>query len=176
MSNNLRFAVFASGHGGNLQAIINAVKKKQIKSRLALIFSDKAEAYALARAKKSKIPTLCVSPKTFSSREDFDRVIVERLKAEQIDYVVLAGYMRLLSPYFIKQYADRIINIHPSLLPAFKGTHAIKDAFEYGVKVTGVTVHFVVDEMDAGEIIAQEVVAVKPTDTLERLEKKILIR
>lgn len=173
MKNSLRFAVFASGYGGNLQAIIKAVKSKQIKAKLALVFSDKPAAYALVRAKKAKIATVCISPKDYTSREEFDRVVIEQLKEHQIDYVVLAGYMRLLSPYFIKTYNKRIINIHPSLLPAFKGTHAIKDAFDFGVKVTGVTVHYVVEEMDAGEIIAQEAVVLKKTDTLKTLETKI---
>ena len=169
----MNFAVFASGNGGNLQAIIGAVRAKKIRAHLKLVVSDKANAYALVRARKAGIPTLCLDPKDFADREVFDRAVLERLKEQGIDLVVLAGYMRLFSGHFIRQYADRIINIHPALLPAFKGAHGIRDAFAYGVKVTGATVHFVVEEMDAGAIILQEAVAVGPKDTEASLARKI---
>ena len=169
----MNFAVLASGHGGNLQAIINAVKKRKIKADLKLVFSDKAGAFALKRAAKAKIPALHLDPKDFADRGSFDTAVLEKLKVYNIDFVVLAGYMRLLSPRFIHAYADKILNIHPALLPAFKGTHGIRDAFDYGVKRTGATVHFVTTEMDAGAIIAQEIVAVTPKDTLASLEAKI---
>lgn len=169
----MNFAVFASGRGGNLQAIIRAVKSGAIKANLALVFSDNPEAMALTRAQKAKIPAVSLSPKAFSTREDFDRAVVQNLKAYNIDFIVLAGYMRLLSGYFIGAYRNKILNIHPSLIPAFRGAHGIRDAFDYGVKVTGVTVHFVVEEMDAGPIIAQEVVPVLSKDTAASLEAKI---
>ena len=167
------FAVLASGNGGNLQAIIDAVKKRKIQANLALVISDKPQAFALVRAQKSGIASLYINPKDFTDRQAFDTKIVEELKSAKIDFVVLAGYMRLLSPYFIKQYPNRIINIHPALLPAFKGVHGIRDAFDYGVKVTGVTVHFVTEGMDEGAIIAQEPVKITSKDTLDTLAKKI---
>lgn len=175
------FAVLASGYGGNLQAIIDAVKKKKVKADLKLVISDKADAYALVRAKKAKMATLFIDPKDFDTspdsivgaRENFDRRVIEHLKTAGIDFVVLAGYMRLLSPYFIQQYPHKIINIHPALLPSFKGMHGIREAFEYGVKVTGVSVHVVTDDMDAGPILAQEPVKITAKDTLESLTEKI---
>lgn len=169
----MNFAVLASGNGSNLQAIINALKLKKIKAKLVLVISDKPDAYALVRARKAKIASLYVNPKDYANREAFDRVMVGYLREHKVDFIVLAGYMRLLSSYFIKQYKDKILNIHPSLLPAFKGAHGIKDAFDYGVKLTGPTVHFVVDEMDAGAIIMQEAVVVTSKDTLETLSTKI---
>jgi len=169
----VNFAVFVSGYGGNLQAVINAVKTKKIKADLKLVFSDKPQAYALKRAQKAKISTLCIKPEDFTAREDFDRAVLAHLKQHRIDFIVLAGYMRLLSGYFIRQYHGRILNVHPSLLPAFKGTRGIRDAFDYGVKVTGVTVHLVVEDVDAGPVIAQEVVAIAPRDTRQSLEAKI---
>ncbi len=169
----MNFAVFASGHGGNLQAIINAVKAKKIKAHLKLVVSDKVDAYALERARKAKIPCLGVSPKSFADRESFDRAILEHLKKHDIDFIVLAGYMRLVSGHFIDQYPDKVLNIHPALLPAFKGAYGIRDAFAYGAKVTGVTVHFVVEEMDAGAIIMQQAVTIGPKDSEESLARKI---
>ena len=169
----MNFAVLASGRGGNLKAIIDAVKGGAVQAHLKLVISDKKEAYALEHARKAQIPAVFINPKDFKDRELFDRAVIERLHEFNIDFVVLAGYMRLVSAYFIMQYPDKILNIHPSLLPAFKGMHAIKDAFDAHVEVTGPTVHFVVEEMDAGPIILQEPVRVDPKDTLESLEAKI---
>ena len=169
----MNFAVFASGFGGNLQAIINAVKRRQIRADLKLVLSDRADAYALKRAQKANVPTVFIDPKNFKDRESFDRVVVAILKREKIDFVVLAGFMRILSPYFIKTFPNKILNIHPSLLPAFKGARAIQDAFDYGVKATGVTVHFVDEEVDHGAVILQEAVPVSAQDTLDSLEAKI---
>jgi len=169
----MNFAVLASGYGGNLQAIINAVKSKKIKANLKVVISDKADAFALTRAQKAKIPGVYINPKDYSNRESFDRKTLEYLKEFDIDFVVLAGYMRLLSAHFIQQYPNKIVNIHPALLPSFKGVRGIEDAFAYGVKVTGVTVHFVNEQMDAGAIIAQETVKISPRDTLESLGRKI---
>ena len=169
----MNFAVLASGRGGNLQAIIKAIKAGKIKADLKLVISDKKDAHALEHAREAQIPAFYINPREFHDRESFDRAVVERLHEFKIDFVVLAGYMRLVSDYFIGQYPDKVLNIHPSLLPDFKGMHAIKDAFEYGAKVTGPTVHFVVDEVDSGAIILQEPVRVDPQDTLESLEEKI---
>ena len=169
----MNFAVFASGNGGNLQAIISAVRVQKIRAALQLVVSDRADAYALVRARKAKVPTLCLDPKNFETREAFDRAVLAHLKERRIDFIVLAGYMRLFSRPFIRSYPNKILNIHPALLPAFKGTHSIRDAFQYGVKVTGATVHFVVEAMDAGAIILQEAVAVSPKDTEASLARKI---
>jgi len=169
----MNFAVLASGRGGNLKAIIDAVASGKIKAQLKAVVSDKKDAYALEHARQAGIPSIYINPKDFNDRESFDRAVLESLHEFKIDFVVFAGYMRLVSSYFIRQYPHKILNIHPSLLPAFKGTHAIKDAFSYGVKVTGPTVHFVVDEVDEGPIILQETVRIDPQDTLETLEEKI---
>ena len=169
----MKFAVFASGNGGNLQAIIDAVRNKKIKAQLSLVFSDKPHSLALTRAQKAKIETSHLSPHDYASRKEFDQAILHILKEHHIDFIVLAGYMRLLSVHFIESYHNKILNIHPSLLPAFKGAHGIRDAYAAGVKVTGVTVHFVVEEMDGGKIIAQVPVGIDPHDTLEILQDKI---
>ena len=169
----MNFAVLASGRGGNLKAIIEAVQSRAIKAHLKVVISDKKDAYALEHARHAQVPAIFINPKDFGDRPSFDRAVVERLHEFKVDFVVLAGYMRLLSTYFIQQYPDKILNIHPSLLPAFKGTHAIKEAFDYGVKVTGPSVHFVSEEMDAGPIILQEIISVDPKDSLDSLEDKI---
>jgi phosphoribosylglycinamide formyltransferase-1 len=169
----MNFAVLASGRGGNLKAIIEAVKAGKINAHLKIVISDKKEAYALKHARAADIPAVYINPKDFKDRESYDRAMVERLHESKIDFVVLAGYMRLVSDYFIQQYPDKILNIHPSLLPEFKGLHAIKKAFDSGVTVSGPTVHIVVKEMDSGPIILQEPVRVDPKDTLESFEEKI---
>lgn len=169
----MKFAVFISGRGSNLQAIIDAVKAGEINAELALVVSDKKSAAGLKRAEKEGIKTLVFSPKDYTNKQSVDRDIVVHLKAEKIDFIVLAGYMRLLTPFFVKNYPKKILNIHPSLLPSFKGVRAIKDAFTYGVKATGVTVHFVDDKMDHGPIIAQEPVKIGRDDTLESIEARI---
>ena len=169
----MNFAVFASGHGSNLQAIIHSVQKGEIKASLSLVFSNNPQAFALERANRSGIKTLILNPNDYINRQSFDREIMVHLKEEKIDFIVLAGYMLLLSPFFIKKFPYKILNVHPSLLPAFKGTRAIKDAFLYGVKTTGVTIHFVDEKMDHGQIIMQEAVRIKETDTLEILGQKI---
>ncbi len=169
----MNFAVFASGNGSNLQAIIDAIKKKTIKANLKLVVSDHPKAYALVRAKRAKIATLIVEPKDYPDRVSFDREIIDQLKKKHVDFIVLAGFMRILSPIFIKAFKGKILNVHPALLPAFKGAHAIKDAFDCGVKVTGVTVHFVDEQVDHGAIICQQAVAIDKKDTPKILEKKI---
>lgn len=166
-------AVFCSGYGSNLQAIINFIKKKKIKARIALVLSDRVDAYALVRARKEKIPVLYADPADFKDRVSYDRFLISNLKKKKIDYVVLAGFMRLMSPYFIRCFRGRVLNIHPSLLPSFKGTQGIKDALSYGVKITGVTVHFVDEKLDHGPIIAQSALEIKATDTQATLAERI---
>lgn len=169
----MKIAVFVSGSGTNLQAIIDAKNRGGIKGEIALVVSDVAACFALERAKKSGIKTLVVETKDFKSKPEFEKEILKNLKKEKIDLIVLAGYMKLLSVDFIKQYENKILNIHPSLLPSFKGTHGIKDAFLYGVKVTGPTVHFVTPDMDAGPIILQGPIMVTEDDTEETLAQAI---
>ncbi|MBI5143439.1 MAG: phosphoribosylglycinamide formyltransferase [Candidatus Omnitrophica bacterium] len=171
---NMNIAVLCSGSGTNLQAIIDSVKSGYIPAKIALVVSDNKGAYALTRAKNAGIETLILNPKDFiDQREDFDKEIVKNLKKRNVELVVLAGFMRLMSPYFIKEYKNRIMNIHPALLPAFKGTHGIKDALDYGVKVTGPTVHFVDEKLDHGPIILQKAVEVKDDDTEETLLERV---
>ncbi len=169
----MKIAVFCSSDGTNLQAIINAVKRGYIKSEIALVVSDNPGSYALERARKAKVGTLVLTKQGFKAREDYDREIIKRLEEKGIDLIVLAGFMRLLSPYFVNRYKNRILNIHPALLPSFKGTHGVKDALDYGAKVTGPTVHFVDEGLDSGPIIIQDVVLIKDDDTEESLARRI---
>ncbi|MCR4336194.1 MAG: phosphoribosylglycinamide formyltransferase [Candidatus Omnitrophica bacterium] len=169
----MRFAVFISGRGSNLKAIIEAVQKGQIKGELALVLSSSPKAGGLKFAEEARIKTLIVDPHNYTNPQSVDRDIVIQLKEAKIDLIVLAGYMRLLTPFFVKTYHRQIINVHPSLLPSFKGVSGIKDAFTYGVKVTGVTVHFVDEKMDSGPIILQKAISVSENETLESLGEKI---
>jgi len=169
----MRFAVFISGNGSNLQAIIDAVKAGEIKAELALVVSSNEAAYGLKRAESASIKSVVFDPKKYTNKQSVDRDIIIKLKEEKIDFIVLAGYMRLLTPYFLKHFPNKVLNIHPSLLPSFKGMEGIKDAFTYGVKVTGVTVHFVNEKMDNGPIILQDSIKIYEDDTLESLETKI---
>ncbi|MBN2453856.1 MAG: phosphoribosylglycinamide formyltransferase [Candidatus Omnitrophica bacterium] len=169
----MKIAVLCSGNGSNLQAIIDGVKSGYIPAEIALVVSDRKDAYALVRAREAGVYRLALSIGDFKSREDFDREIMKNLKARGVDLVVLAGYMRLLSPEFIREYSDRVINIHPALLPSFKGTHAIRDALKYGVKVTGVTVHFVDEELDNGPVILQKAVDIREDDNEETLLERV---
>jgi len=169
----MKFVVFASGNGSNLQSIIDQVKKHHITAQLVLVISDNPKAFALQRAEKAGIPVAVFNPKDYTNKQSVDRDMVIRLKKEKIDFIVLAGYMRLLTPFFVKQYNRKIINVHPTLLPSFKGLNGIKDAMTYGAKVTGVTIHFVDEMMDHGPIIMQESVKIQPKDTIETLAEKI---
>jgi phosphoribosylglycinamide formyltransferase-1 len=166
-------AVFASGRGTNFGAIIRAVKKGKIKANLSLLVSDQPGAGAIGRAKRAGVKVALVERGDFSGKEDFEARIIEILEENKIDLIVLAGFMRILSAVFVARYKERIINVHPALLPSFKGAHGIKEAYEFGVKVTGVTVHFVDEAMDHGPIILQKAFPIEEGDTLETLEKKI---
>jgi phosphoribosylglycinamide formyltransferase-1 len=169
----MNLAVFASGNGSNFSAIVKAIKQGKIKVNSVILVCDKPGAFVIRRAQKAGVRVILADRKDFSSRNDFEAAIIERLNCYKIDLIVLAGFMRLLSPAFVKKYRNRILNIHPSLLPAFKGTHAIKDAFEHKLPFTGVTVHLVDEEMDHGRVILQAQVAIKPNDSLASLEKRI---
>ena len=169
----MNIAVLCSGSGTNLQAIIDKVKSGHIPAKIALVVSDKPGAFALERAKKAGIETLVLDKKDFKTREDFDKKILEALKKKAVGLVVLAGFMRLLSSRFIEEYRNKIINVHPALLPSFKGTHGIKDALDHGAKVTGVTVHFVDEKLDNGPVIAQAAVEIRDGDTEESLLERI---
>ncbi len=170
----INIGVLASGRGTNLQAIIEAVEEGKIKGRISIVISDNRDAYALKRAKKHNIETQYVDFKSFKNREDYDKKIVEYLKEKDVDLVVLAGYMRILSPFFINAYKNKIINIHPALLPSFPELHAQRQAVEYGVKISGCTVHFVDEGVDSGPIILQKAVEVSDDDTEESLAERIL--
>lgn len=169
----MNIAVLCSGSGTNLQAIIDSVKSGYIPAKIALVVSDNKDAPALERAKKAGIETLVLDKKNFKTREDFDKEIVKNLKKKDVELVVLAGFMRLISPYFINEYKNRIMNIHPALLPSFKGVHGIKDALDYGAKITGPTVHFVDEELDSGPIILQKVVEIMGDDTEDTLLERV---
>ena len=168
-----KIAVFLSGRGSNFVAIHDAIQAGTINADIDLVFSNKKDAPGLKIAEERSLNTLSLNPKEFSSREDYDRKIVEEIQKRDIDLICLAGYMRILSPQFVKRFKNKIINIHPAILPAFKGTHSIERAFSYGCKVTGVTVHFIDEQVDHGPIILQERVEVKKSMTLAELEAKI---
>jgi phosphoribosylglycinamide formyltransferase-1 len=169
----LNIAVFCSGNGTNLQAIIDKVKSGYIKAHLRLVISDRKDAYALTRAKKARIDNFFIDLKKVTSKIDFEREILKYLKRYNIDLIVLAGFMRVISRELVRKYKNKILNIHPALLPSFKGTEGIKDAIDYGVKVAGPTVHFVDEGVDTGPIILQEAVEVNDDDTEDTLAKKI---
>jgi len=169
----MKFAVFVSGNGSNLQAIIDAVSRGEIKAQCALVVSNKRKALALERAKKAGIKTLCLVSKDYATPQSYERDLVISLKEEKIDFIVFAGFMKVLSSFFIKSYPNKILNVHPSLLPAFKGARGIKDTFTYSTKVAGVTIHFVDDKMDHGPIIMQQAFRVTPRETLKSLEERV---
>lgn len=176
----LRLAVLVSGGGTNLQALIDASEQGSIKNaQLAVVISNKKDAYALERAARHGIKSLCISPKDFKNREAFHQALVDALDAERIDLVVLAGYLVILPKILIQKYRDRIINIHPSLIPSFCGAgyYGLKvheGVLARGVRVTGATVHFVDEGTDTGPILLQKAVEVKPDDTPEILQRRVM--
>jgi len=168
-----RIAVFASGRGSNFSAISRAVKMGKLKAELALLVCDQPHAGVIAKAKRQKVAIALVKRQDYNNREEFEKEIIRQLEENKIDLIVMAGFMRVLGKELLNKYNNRIINIHPALLPSFKGAHGVKDAFDYGVKVTGVTVHFVDELMDHGPIILQQAVKIEEADTSESLEAKI---
>jgi phosphoribosylglycinamide formyltransferase 1 len=174
MAKQVPVGVLISGSGTNLQSIIDAVEAKKLDARIQLVLSNRADAYGLVRAQNHGIPIEVLEHKSFPSREAYDQTVVDLLRGRGVELVVLAGFMRLLSPVFVKAYSNRIMNIHPALLPAFPGLHVQKKAVEHGVRFSGCTVHFVNEECDEGPIIIQAVVPVFPDDTEEILAARIL--
>ena len=168
-----RVGVLISGRGSNLQALIDAAARGELGGEIAIVISNVASARGLERARQAGIPAECV-PKGERSREEHDTRVVEMLQRERVDLVCLAGYMRLLSPRFIESFQGPILNIHPSLLPAFPGLHAQDQAWLHGVKVTGATVHLVDEGLDSGPIVLQEAVPVEAGDDARRLAARIL--
>ena len=173
-------AVLCSGQGSNLQAIIRAIRVGRLRADIALVLSDRAEAKALVRARRAGIPAQFVDPKAYANRAEFDRHLITLLDAQGVRLVCLAGFMRLLSPGFVRHFPQRILNIHPALLPAFSGAHALRDALAWGAKVTGVTVHLVDEKVDHGPILLQEAIAIRTQETestllarLHRLEHRL---
>lgn len=165
--------VLCSGRGTDLQSIIDAIAAGQVPAEIAIVLTDK-EAYALERARKAGIEAVCVDRKQFDGREPFEKALIEKLEAAGVTLVVLAGFMRILTPYFVGHFAGRIMNIHPALLPSFPGAHAHRDVLAYGVKVSGCTVHFVDEGTDSGPIIMQAAVPVLDDDTEETLGARVL--
>lgn len=168
-----RIAIFVSGSGTNMVNLIKKIQAGEVECDPAVVICDKPEAPAIKKARDLGVHVELVDRKKFASKAEHEAKIREIIDAKQVDYLLLAGFMRILSPEFVKHYEGRIINIHPSLLPNFPGGTAIKDAFEAKVKETGVTTHFVIAEVDAGPIILQRKVAILPSDTLESLEAKV---
>ncbi len=163
-------AVFASGNGSNFQAL---AESEGLSDNIVLLVTDKPNAFAVSRAEKLGIPVLALSPKDFENKADYEQAVLEGLNGENVDLIVLAGYMRLIGPTLLAAYSERIINLHPSLLPSFPGLNAVEQAFEKGVKVTGITIHFVDEGMDTGPIIAQEAIPIEESDSLSEVEAKI---
>jgi len=175
-SSNFKIGILVSGRGTNLQAIIDAIENGELKARIAVVLSNKKEAPALARAQKKGIEAVSLDSKQFADKKEFDRALAKELEDREIDLVCLAGYMRILGPEFIRKFEGKIINIHPSLLPAFPGLDVQQKAIDYGVKFSGCTVHFVNEEVDGGPIILQAVVPIHESDDAETLAKRILIQ
>ncbi|MEH7107753.1 MULTISPECIES: phosphoribosylglycinamide formyltransferase [Bacillaceae] len=168
-----KIAVFASGSGSNFQAIVDAVHNGKLSAQLTLLVCDKPGAYVIERAKGTGIPFFVFNPKDYHSKHDFEQEIVSLLKENQIDFVVLAGYMRLIGPTLLREFEGKIVNIHPSLLPNFPGKDAIGQALAAQAEWSGVTIHFVDEGMDTGPIIVQERVRLEENETRESLQTKI---
>lgn len=169
-----KLGILCSGRGSNLASIIEAIERGEIPAEIAVVIADKRDAYALERARTKGIPAVAVVYRDYAERADFERAMLDELHAHDVTLVVLAGFMRILSPVFVHAYTGRILNIHPALLPSFPGAHAHRDALAYGVKVSGCTVHFVDEGMDSGPIILQASVPVMEDDTEETLAARVL--
>ncbi len=176
----LRVAVLASGRGSNLQAIIDAIEARQVQAKIVAVISNKKDAVALERARKHGLKDLFVDPKPFAgrpdSREAYDRAILEILQQHEVELVLLAGYMKIVTAVLVNAYADRMMNIHPSLLPSFPGLDVQKKAIDWGCKLAGCTVHFVTEGVDEGPIIIQAAVPILDDDTAETLAARILVQ
>ena len=170
-----RLGVLISGRGTNLQSLIDAVQGGRLEATIAVVISNVADAYGMERARRAGIETLCISHRGWPSREDYDRALVQELTARSVDLVCLAGFMRIFTPVMVRAFPNAILNIHPSLLPSFPGLHPQQQALTHGVKVSGVTVHLVTDDLDAGPIVVQRVVPVLDDDDAASLAARILV-
>jgi phosphoribosylglycinamide formyltransferase-1 len=173
-SGRKRIGVLISGRGSNMMSILDACGRGEINGDIAVVISNKADAEGLQKAAARGVETIAVSHRAYPDREAFDRAVVAELEKRKVDLLCLAGFMRLLSPWFIKRFRNRIMNIHPALLPSFPGLHGQKQAVEHGVKVSGATVHFVDEELDHGPIIIQRAVEVRDDDSEVSLSERIL--
>ena len=173
-SEKFKLAVLVSGRGSNLQAIIDSIEKNNLAAEISLILSNVPDAYALQRGKKHRLKSIFLDPKSFSSRDDYEKQMIELLQTKSIDLVCLAGFMRILGKKFIEAFSGKIINIHPSLLPAFPGLNVQEKALQHGVRFSGCTVHFVNEEVDGGAIISQAVVPILDADDTQSLSDRIL--
>jgi phosphoribosylglycinamide formyltransferase 1 len=173
---SLPIGVLVSGRGSNLQAILDACARPGYPAQVAVVISDRERAQALERARAAGVEALWINPKDFADRESFDAELVRELSARRVGLVCNAGFMRILSPVYVRAFAGRALNIHPSLLPAFPGLHAQRQALDHGARVAGATVHFVDEGMDSGPIVLQAAVAVEPNDTEETLSARILVQ
>ena len=169
-----RLAVLISGRGSNLNAILNAIDEGRLAARVAVVIANRAAAQGLTHARAAGVETLVMESRAFSSREKYDRALASELRRREVDLVCLAGFMRLLGRELVDAFPQRILNVHPSLLPAFPGLDAQRQAWEHGVKVSGATVHFVTPELDAGPIVLQAAVPVLDEDTPDSLAQRIL--
>ena len=171
---NRRLGVLVSGRGTNLQSLIDAIAERRLDASIAVVISNREDAGALDRARSAGIQTVALSHRGWASREDYDAALVRELQGRSVGLVCLAGFMRIFSPVMVRAFPNAILNIHPSLLPSFPGLHPQRQALEHGAKVTGVTVHLVTDDLDAGPIVVQRTVHVLDDDTEERLAARIL--
>lgn len=169
-----KIAVFLSGRGSNFMALHEAILAGKINAEIVVVHSNKENAPGLEAARQRNLETLYLNPKDFTSREDYEKVLIGELRKRDIDLICLAGYMRILTPHFCREFVNKIMNIHPALMPAFPGLHVQKKALEWGVKFSGATVHFVTPEVDMGPIICQAVVPILQGDTEETLSARIL--
>jgi len=170
-----RIAVLLSGRGSNFKSIHDAILEKRINAEISLVFSNKEDAPGLAIARERGLDSMFLNPRLFAEREEYDREVVKQVRKRDSDLICLAGYMRVLTPYFCREYPNRIMNIHPALLPSFPGLHVQQKAIDWGVRFSGCTVHFVAEEVDMGPIILQAVVPVLQDDTEETLSARILV-
>ncbi len=171
----LKLGILASGSGSNFEAIATAIQEKKLNATIEVVIYNNPEAKVVERAQKFKIPTVLLNHRDYKKREDLDRKIVETLKNNNIQLVVLAGWMRIITSVFIDAFSQKMINLHPSLLPSFPGLHAIEKALAAGVKITGCTVHFVELEVDSGPVIMQAAVPILSDDTPETLHERIQV-
>lgn len=172
----LKIGVLASGSGGNFEAIAQAIADRQLNAKIHVLIYNNPDAKAAARAARWNIPAVLLNHRNFDSREALDGAIVQTLRDHDVQWVIMAGWMRIVTDVLIDAFCDRVINIHPSLLPSFKGAHAIQQAFAAGVKITGCTVHLVRLEVDSGTILMQAAVPILPDDTVETLQARIQVQ